>query len=320
MENVHHGMKAKTIKSIIRSKVNDWIESITDEQLRKQLKNNVSVTGGCIVSMLLGEPVNDFDVYLKDHDTCLAVGRYYVDRFKEKHATGIKHDMTLEDSHGRIRIVVQSAGVASEKGTEKPYEYFEGSPDERAAGYVADVMSDPGEIEEAYQETEKKALETENETEDKYRPVFLSTNAITLSGKIQIVLRFYGAAEEIHANYDYVHCTCYWTSNDGSLTLRPEAMESMLARELRYTGSKYPVCSLVRMRKFIQRGWRVNAGQILKMIMQINELNLKDIGVLQDQLTGVDSAYFVQLIKRLREKDPEKVNAAYLVEIIDRMF
>ena len=317
---MNHGMKGKTIKNVIRAKINDWLDSITDESLREQLRGNVIVTGGCIVSMLLGEPVNDFDVYLRDHDTCLRVGQYYLDRFKEKHTTGIKHDITLEDSGGRVRIVVKSAGIASEEGTSKPYEYFEGSPDERAAGYVADVMSDPGEIEDTYQETEQTALETDNTPEQKYRPVFLSTNAITLSGKIQVILRFYGKPEEIHENYDYVHCTCYWESGSGALTLRPEAMESMLSRELRYTGSKYPICSLVRMRKFIQRGWRVNAGQILKMVMQINELDLKDIEVLQDQLTGVDSAYFVQLIERLREKDPEKVNAAYLVEILDRMF
>jgi hypothetical protein len=93
-----------------------------------------------------------------------------------------------------------------------------------------------------------------------------------------------------------------------------------LARELRYVGSKYPICSVVRLRKFIERGWRVNAGQILKMAMQISELNLKDLNVLEDQLTGVDTAYFVQLIERLKEKDPEKVDAAYLVEIIDRIF
>jgi hypothetical protein len=34
----------------------------------------------------------------------------------------------------------------------------------------------------------------------------------------------------------------------------------------------------------------------------------------------VDCAYFVQLMDRLKEKDPEKVNSAYLVEILDRMF
>jgi hypothetical protein len=97
-------------------------------------------------------------------------------------------------------------------------------------------------------------------------------------------------------------------------------MEALLTRELRYTGSKYPVCSLIRLRKFIKRGWTVNAGQILKMVMQASELNLKDIRVMQDQLTGVDAAYFIQLMSKLRENDPDKINTAYLVEIIDRMF
>jgi len=80
------------------------------------------------------------------------------------------------------------------------------------------------------------------------------------------------------------------------------------------------VCSVVRLRKFISRGWRINAGQILKMCMQISELDLTNIEVLDDQLTGVDTAYFLQVIDRLKEKDPEKVNTAYLIEILDRMF
>ncbi len=64
----------------------------------------------------------------------------------------------------------------------------------------------------------------------------------------------------------------------------------------------------------------MNAGQILKMMMQVSELDLTDHAVLQDQLTGVDAAYFVQLVSKIREKDPTKVDSAYLVEIIDRMF
>ena len=56
------------------------------------------------------------------------------------------------------------------------------------------------------------------------------------------------------------------------------------------------------------------------MVMQISELDLKDIRVLEDHLTGVDVAYLIQVIEALKAKDPEKVNAAYLVEILDRMF
>src|SRR5690606_25046051 len=153
-----------------------------------------------------------------------------------------------------------------------------------------------------------------------YRPVFMSTNAITLSHRVQIVMRFYGEPDTIHENYDFVHCTNYWKSWDNELVLRQPALEALLARELRYVGSKYPICSIIRLRKFIHRGWTINAGQILKMAMQVSELDLKDPAVLEDQLTGVDSAYFIQLMAKLKEHDPEKVNAAYLVEIIDRMF
>ena len=115
-----------------------------------------------------------------------------------------------------------------------------------------------------------------------------------------------------------------WTSWDSNLTLHADAMEALLARELRYVGSKYPLCSIIRLRKFIARGWTVNAGQILKMAYQLNELDLSDIDVLQEQLVGVDMAYFAQIVSALKEKSKEtgedKVNAAYLTTIIDRMF
>jgi hypothetical protein len=315
-------MKAKTIKAVIAKKMNEWWKSIEDEPLRARVEKATIVTGGCIASMLLREKVNDFDVYIRDFQTVVDLAHYYVKQFKVKNSEGIECPIFVNVGEGRCRIVIKSAGVASEAGTEKPYEYFEGSANPNAAaGYVGEVMQDPGEIEEAYTETEREALENPKEEEGKpFRPIFMSTNAITLSSRVQIVLRFYGEPEEIHKNYDYVHCTNYWSSWDGELTLHKAALESLLSKELRYVGSKYPVASIFRLRKFIARQWTVNAGQILKIIMQINELDLKDLKVLEDQLTGVDVAYFIQVVEALKEKDPEKVNSAYLVEILDRMF
>ena len=313
-------MKAKTIKKVIRAKIDSWLASIEDEAVRKLAEKNTIVTGGCIASMLLKEPVNDFDIYFTDKFTAAAVAKYYVARFTSKNKAGIQVPISVDEETDRVRIVVKSAGIASEEGTETPYEYFESRPDDEAGKYVGEVLGDSGDIEEAREETHELALEAEDDGKPKYRPVFLSTNAITLSHRVQIVLRFYGSADQIHENYDYVHCTNYWTSKDDELVLRQPALESLLARELRYVGSKYPICSVIRLRKFIKRGWTVNAGQILKMMLQISELDLKDHKVLQDQLTGVDAAYFCQLVSKIKEKDPTKVDSAYLVEIIDRMF
>lgn len=293
----HRGMKAKTIKAILANKFSSFVATIDDEAVRAMVESNTIITGGCIASMLLGEKVNDFDLYFTDKATCLAVGKYYVEKFTN--ATG--WPMQIEDLNDRIRIVT-AAGHRGE-----------------TAGDVA-VLDDSGAIEDAYEDLNEAALDATSDGKPEYRPVFMSTNAITLSDKIQIVLRFYGPADSIHENYDFVHCTNYWLSGDGSLTLRQPALESLMCKELRYVGSKYPVCSVIRLRKFIRRGWVINAGQILKMMMQISELNLTDPKVLEDQLTGVDSAYFLEVMSKLRENDPEKVNAAYLVEIIDRMF
>jgi hypothetical protein len=314
-------VKAKTVKAILRKKIDEWLASIDDEGLRSAAHTDAIVTGGAIASMLLNEKVNDFDVYFKTRDTARRIADYYVAHFKPETAKRIPCKISVQDDpDGRIRIVVKSAGIASEGGTEKPYEYFEAQPSDEAAGYVASVMTDPGDIQDTYEETEAKAQDTEDDGKPKYRPVFLSTNAITLSHRLQIVIRFFGEPDAIHENYDFVHCTNYWTSGTDELVLRQPALEALLARELRYVGSKYPLCSVVRLRKFIARGWTINAGQILKMCMQLSALDLTDIAVLQDQLTGVDAAYFLQVIEKLKEKDPEKVNSAYLIEIIDRMF
>jgi hypothetical protein len=313
-------MKAKTIKAVLSKKINEWISTVEDEELRDKLKKNVIVTGGCIASMLLKEDVNDFDIYFRDYETTLAVAKYYTKRFEPKNRKGIVCPISVLPIDGRIKIVIKSSGIASENGAEKPYQYFEGQPENRAAGYICEVMQDPGDIQDAYEEAERKALETEDDGKQKYRPIFMSTNAITLSDRIQIILRFYGDPDEIHKNYDFVHCTNYWTSNDGELVLNQAALESLLARELRYVGSKYPICSIIRLRKFIKRNWTINAGQILKILMQISALDLTDIPTLEDQLTGVDVAYFLEVIEKLKAKDPEKVNNAYLIEIIDRMF
>lgn len=304
-------MKSRTIKAILAKKTAEWFASIEDEPVRTLAKDNTIVTGGCIASMLLKEPVNDFDIYFRTHAAALAIAKYYVARFKCNNKQGIECPITIQDMDGRIKIVIKSAGIASEEGTPKPYEYFEARDAREAGEYVGDVMDKEEEIEEAVQADDDKP---------KYRPVFMSTNAITLSNKIQLVLRFYGEPDAIHENYDFVHCTNYWTSWDNELVLKPKALEALLAKELVYVGSKYPVCSVFRLRKFIHRGWSINAGQIVKMCMQISALDLTNLATLEDQLTGVDCAYFLQVINKLRDKDPEKIDTAYLVEIIDRMF
>ena len=320
------GMKTKTIKSVLRRKMDRLLESVECDKLREDMQRDVVITGGAIASMLLGEKVNDYDIYFRTRETTEAVAKYYVDRFIKRRIDrgGVVVPIYVEsepckvheDEH-RVRIVAKSAGIDGEGG-EKDYQYFEMRPPQEAGEYVSEIMDDPGKIAEIVGDTHEQVLEQDEG--EPYRPIFLSTNAITLSGKVQIILRFFGEPDQLHANYDFVHCTNYWLSGENELILRPEALEALLSKTLIYSGSRYPVCSLMRIRKFIQRGWTINAGQILKAAMQISKLDLEDLDVLEDQLTGVDAAYFAEVIAKAKEGGATRIESAYLVEIIERIF
>jgi hypothetical protein len=314
-------MNRKTINKILTGKHIDFLKSIEDESIRKMVDKNSIITGGSIVSLLLNEQVKDFDYYFTDKETCKAVAEYFVNKFNTEHqdkvyktSTNMTKPIVKEDDNGRIKIHVPSAGIASEKDT-SDYGFFESLPDETSEDFVEKVII------EADETPVDPLLE---EQKEKYRVVYMSSNAITLANKIQLVIRFYGPAEDIHKNYDFTHCTNYWTSKDKHLVLQPNALESILTKTLIYQGSLYPICSVIRTRKFLKQGWHINAGQLLKMCFQISKLNLEDINVLEEQLTGVDAAYFFQVIdycKKKQEEDVEfKITAPYLCSIIDKIF
>ena len=166
--------------------------------------------------------------------------------------------------------------------------------------------------------------EVDDEENGKYEIKFISANAITLSDKIQLVTRFYGTPQEIHKNFDFVHATGVYDYWENELTTTTEQLESLLAKALVYKGSLYPLASIFRARKFIQRGWSIDAGQYLKMAFQLNEMDLLDPYTLEEQLTGVDLLYFYQIISDLKYKqltnDEFKPSTSYFIEIIERIF
>lgn len=168
-----------------------------------------------------------------------------------------------------------------------------------------------------------KVNESKKPEELNYTPLFYSPNAISLSNNLQIVLRFNGNAEKIHSTFDFIHATNYFTFKDGLVT-NLEAVTSILTKQLKYQGSHYPVTSIIRAKKFIKKGFNIHAGEYLKIMFQISQLDLSDPNVLDEQLIGVDIAYFNLLIEAMRNKfesDKDfKLKSEYFNELIDRIF
>ena len=327
----------KMINKIIQKKIDDWINSIDDNDLKKLVKRDVIVTGGCITSMFLKEKINDYDIYFKTLETTFKVADYYAKKMALKYDEKHIYAQILEARSGGdfgwdpVEGGLENSDVKNYiPNKEEPLKYrvrcFI-----KSAGAVGDPETD---LEEGSEESDEyvtiepslETIESEKEKDSKerkkYSPVYMSSNAITLSDKIQIILRFYGEPDVIHQNYDFVHVTNYWTY-DTKLVTNIAALEAILAKQLRYVGSRYPLASIIRTRKFIRRGWSCNAGQYVKMAMQLNELDLCNIDVLEDQLTGVDVAYFHQVISYIKENKrdmPKEDFAPYFIEVVNKIF
>lgn len=288
-------MRRRVIAEKLRAVHSEWCESIHDPDVRKLVEKNTIITGGCITSMLLGEEVNDYDVYFTNKETTLAVANYYVNKYRSECigpidvldcGDGKNVDVDLLNGifdESRIYMLIPSSGISR---------------------------------------YEKTSSDVKNKV--KYLPKVFTCNAITLDNDIQLIIRFYGDAKRIHENFDFIHATCYWTSSDGEVELPPEALESIVNRQLIYRGSKYPLSSIIRTRKFIQRDWNITGGEYLKMCFQLNQLDLTNVNILSDQLAGVDTTYFmaiIEIIKKTQVDHPKRnIDSHYIGTLVDKFF
>lgn len=339
-------MLQKTMKQVLKKKVNSWLETVKDPSVKKAIEEDLIITGGCFPSMINNEVPKDFDCYFRTKDTVLKVANYYANEWNEDHPNMTNKlgyqckVMVLDGSNpsDEIKEYFRLNFKDSENKTKTGAVLIDNcSPDRVKMIFPSDgIVGDPeavrsdeelgtdGVLSQVKELDEIEAEEIEKQEKKQFHPVFVSSNAITLSNGIQVIVRFYGEPDKIHETYDFVHTRAYWTYRDNEVVIPNDVYETVTNKTLIYTGSKYPVCSIFRMRKFIKRGWSINAGQILKICMQISELNLMDINVLEDQLIGVDSLYFMHLIEQFRKKshsEPDwKLTSSYIVSIIDRIF
>lgn len=154
-----------------------------------------------------------------------------------------------------------------------------------------------------------------------YRPILVTPNAITFSDKLQLITKYYGSPDDLQRNFDFAHTKCWYSYKDDQLHLDPQALSCIISRSLVYTSSEYPVASLFRLRKFLSRGWRVTAGQLFKIALDINRLgDLTHVPTLKEQLVGVDAMYLAAIIQACEDRDAERVDTDFLYDTINNIF
>lgn len=253
-------MNKTQIVTHLASLMNEWVGSVSvTRQDVRQAINRCTIAGGAIVSLLQDISPNDYDVYTKTKEDCELLARYYVELFN--------WDNQLEqDEYRKADVLVENEQVKVRL------------PAMEGATIKQDVS--------------------------KFHPIFISPNAITLNGNVQLIFRFYGEPEKLVREFDFEHCTGYfhrvsWENvvYKNELVLNEDMLMSVLTKELKYRHGKYPVSSLLRLQKYIQRGYTIPTGELIKLALDISKLNLSDSQVFSDQLSGVDLQLSADVLK-----------------------
>lgn len=325
-------MTVKHTKAVLLGKFNEYLKSITDEELRLDVKSSAIIAGGSIASLMQGEEYNDLDIYFDNKEVLEKLVKYYTNYWNSNHKSKVSYISKEEDiSNAKSELI---SSLEENISNDKDNEYYEKYLDDNNEidhealkdkfSYLDDITIDNSGV---YMFIKSKGYVEEKPSENdeekpKYRPTFITDNAITLADNIQIITRFSGFPEDILKKFDYAHTLNYFIPARNEICLNKQALSSLLTKELIYVGSEFPLCSLFRMRKFINRGYTINAGQILKMVFQLNYLDLTDLKVLRKQLVGVDSTYMSWFIADMQEyvSTGGMVDNDYLYSLIGKLF
>ncbi len=241
-------MKAIAIEKLLKGLSDNFLNSIKDEELREEVKNNFFIAGGCIPSMMLNEFVNDFDIYFTNEATALKIRAYYENTILPGSNTHPSYSVKIDFPFTKV----------------------------------------------TYEEEVKK---------NSFLPLFISPQAITLTDKVQLITKFYGEPKDVVENFDWAHLKSYFKYP--KLFIHDSTYRLINEKELIYTGSKYPLSSFLRTRKYIKKGWTISAKESLKIALEMAKYDLTDLKVLRDQLMGVDPIYMLSVLKEIEDKEWE---------------
>lgn len=314
MQNIDHAYKRRSIKTNLQNACLDFLAPVRehDPTLYEACYKNIMICGGSIASMYLGERPRDYDFYFKDFGVLRALLTFYLEWIKYEYDfnhLGEQMPMIKQESFTNIKGIEELRLVLYIK----------------SSGFL-----DLNEMQcnEAFRERRKEGKEYlfySGKVLDRYwdqSPKILTGNAITSnSGKYQLIFRFYGTPEDIFKNFDFRHAMASYELHGDKLNIDITTLETIISKTLIYQGSLYPIATLFRVRKFLKRGWRISAGQLVKIAHQISEdIDFKNIKSLEDQLMGVDIHYMIDLVNAVKAQGDKALDQSYLATLIDRIF
>lgn len=140
--------------------------------------------------------------------------------------------------------------------------------------------------------------------------------------RIQYIKKIVGPAPIILNQFDFTICECAYLPQTKEFIMGWYFLADLCSRRLRYNiEGKYPIASLWRMKKYIERGFKLPAIESIKLGLRINNLNIDSYKDLKEQLEGIDTLFLKDLTDILIENGDKKFDLrealAYMEQVLE---
>lgn len=127
---------------------------------------------------------------------------------------------------------------------------------------------------------------------------FETPNCVTIEAngvKIQLCKYNYPTKALLIESFDFAHVQIAYDIFSQEVTYTEQAKEAFISRTTTFTGSEYPLSSLIRLNKYYERGYitgRGLIGEVLLIFKAILERGFEDYDDFKDQLNAIDLNFF----------------------------
>ena len=136
-----------------------------------------------------------------------------------------------------------------------------------------------------------------------------------------ILPELFGDPKTIFGYYDFTVCmAAYQFTEDGKeegFIFGDDFFKHIGQRRLVFhTGTMFPICSMLRVMKYIKKGFFITGMEILKIGLSIHSLKMDTYADLRRQLQGIDTAFLADLTAQMKPDEPLGVKKYVMEEFM----
>lgn len=128
---------------------------------------------------------------------------------------------------------------------------------------------------------------------------FRTANCVTITPrddvKVQLCKYNYPTMRQLVESFDFAHVQIAYDIFTQDITYTEQAKDAFTSHTTTFTGSEYPLSSLIRISKYYERGMipgRGLIGEVLLIFKAIIERGFEDYEDFKDQLNAIDLHFF----------------------------